>query len=451
MTVVSLNSSLSFSSYSASRWPKDPAGAFIGLAGDVARAIEPHSESDPVAILAQTLTAFGSLAGRGPHVRVEADDHPGRLYVALVGETSRGRKGTSWGHVRRLFESVDQTFPDRIDSGLSSGEGLIYRVRDPLIETVDGEEKTIDDGVADKRVLVVETELASTLKQLERQGNTLSPVLRSAWDGTTLATLTRNSRLRATGTHISVIGHITVEELRRRLDETEAANGFGNRFLWIAVTRSKLLPDGGTVPSSELNDLSVRLHSAYRHALKAGQLQRDDLARELWHDVYEDLSAGAPGLLGALTTRAEAQVTRLSLLYALLDEADAIGAKHLTAALELWQYAAASVAYVFGDSTGNPDADAILRALRETPGGLTRTDLFDLFKRNISARRIDTALATLLEQGRAHRVKEATDGRPAERWLYGRTKETKETKKGTDDAETDWLESLAAEVAELER
>ena len=123
-------------------------------------------------------------------------------------------------------------------------------------------------------------------------------------------------------------------------------------------------------------------------------------------------------------------MTRLSLLYALLDEADAIGADHLTAALALWNYSAESVAYIFGDSTGNPDADAILRALREMPDGLTRTEISNLFARNLSANRIDKALFLLLEQGRAHPVKQETGGRPAERWLYGRPKQTNDTKKG---------------------
>jgi hypothetical protein len=148
-------------------------------------------------------------------------------------------------------------------------------------------------------------------------------------------------------------------------------------------------------------------------------MHRDDAARALWRDVYPTLSAGGGGLLGALTTRAEAQVTRLSVLYALLDEADAIGEAHLVSALALWEYARESVAYIFGASTGNPDADAISRALQATPEGLTRTDIAALFGRNLSAARLDRAVTLLLEQQRARFVKEATGGRPSERWFHG--------------------------------
>ncbi len=366
---ATLSSSDSF--VSSPDWPSPPSGeAFHSLAGDVVRSLEPYTESDPVAILVQLLAGFGSLTGRGAHVRVEADQHPGRLYTAVVGDSSGGRKGTSWGHTRRLLSSVDATFADRVTGGLSSGEGLIERVKDGNEEN-ESDEKS--PGAVDTRLLVVETELASVLKVIERQGNTLSPVLRMAWDGVPLSTLTRNSALRATGTHVSVIGHITIEELRRRLDETEAANGFGNRFLWVCVRRARLLPEGADVPQAELDRLASRLHAAYRHALQVGEVKRDAAARALWHDVYPALSSGTGGLVGALTSRAEAQVTRLSLLYAMLDEATAIGEPHLRAALALWGYSARSVAHVFGDSTGNGDADAILRALRSTAEGLTRT------------------------------------------------------------------------------
>jgi hypothetical protein len=69
---------------------------------------------------------------------------------------------------------------------------------------------------------------------------------RKAWDGGILSTMTRSSSLRATGAHISIVGHITVEELRARLTRTDTANGFANRFLFALVKRSKVLPFGGS-------------------------------------------------------------------------------------------------------------------------------------------------------------------------------------------------------------
>jgi len=208
--------------------------------------------------------------------------------------------------------------------------------------------------MTDHRLLVVETELVSAFKVASRDGNTLSAVIRAAWDTGTLRTLTRNNPLTATNTHISIIGHITSEELRRHLDSTEAANGFGNRFLWLSVRRSKRLPDGGNLEPAALAPLVEQTRAALTFARRTGRVERSNAARELWHRVYDDLSEGQHGLVGSLLARAEAQVIRLSLLYALLDRAKQIEEPHLRAALELWAYADRSVRHLFGESTGTP-------------------------------------------------------------------------------------------------
>jgi hypothetical protein len=84
--------------------------------------VSPHTEADPVAILVQLLIAFGNMVGRGPHFVAEADRHHTNEFAVLVGSSAKGRKGSSWGHVRRLCELVDSEWTStRIRSGLSSG------------------------------------------------------------------------------------------------------------------------------------------------------------------------------------------------------------------------------------------------------------------------------------------------------------------------------------------
>ena len=39
------------------------------------------------------------------YVRVEGDIHPPRIWTALVGRTSKGRKGTAWGRIYELLAS----------------------------------------------------------------------------------------------------------------------------------------------------------------------------------------------------------------------------------------------------------------------------------------------------------------------------------------------------------
>jgi hypothetical protein len=212
-------------------WPTIDAHAFHGPAGEFVRATEPHSEAHPMALLVQFLVAFGCACGRGAHYQVEADRHYPNEFAVLVGPSARGRKGSAWGHVRRLLGDVDQTFARSLVGGLSSGEGLIAQVRDPA----DGETAHTS---ADKRRLVVEPEFAQVLKVLAREGNTLSAIVRQAWDGEPLQTIVRNDPLRATGAHIAIVGHITRDEPLRYLTATELANGFANRYLLVAVERS---------------------------------------------------------------------------------------------------------------------------------------------------------------------------------------------------------------------
>ena len=145
-------------------------------------------------------------------------------------------------------------------------------------------------------------------------------------------------------------------------------------------------------------------------------MERDAEAREMWQHVYSDLAAEREGLAGALLAQAEAHVLRLSLIYALLDGSASITADHLLAALALWEYIEASVAFIFGDATGDPTADTILAALRQN-GELTRTQVSDLFGRNLSSDRIARALQTLLQLGKARTEQQETGGRPREVWI----------------------------------
>ena len=159
-----------------------------------------------------------------------------RLNVAIVGPTGHGRKGLSHAESLGVYTRAVPDIYERTTTGLSSGEGLIQAVHDPIFRrepikekgrVVDYQEVEVGAGVADKRLLDVESELARTLRVLGREGNVLSAVIRQAWDSGNLRTMTKNPAT-ATGAHIGIIGHITKEELLRYLDSTEAANGFGN-------------------------------------------------------------------------------------------------------------------------------------------------------------------------------------------------------------------------------
>jgi hypothetical protein len=403
-------------------WPTMGDDAYHGLAGDVVREIEPHTEADPVAILIQFLTCAGNIIGNCPYDQVEGSRHRANVFSVLVGQSSKARKGTSWDRISEIVKTADERwFSDRAKGGLSSGEGLINEVRDEF-KKWNGKEGTweiIDPGVSDKRLMVTEPEFAGALVAADRHGNTLSSVIRKAWDAGKLSTMTRSSPLCATGAHISLIGHITIEELRARLTRTDMANGFANRFLFMLVKRSNLLPFGG----DELDDglilgLGERLKGAISSASNIGRIGWTSSARDAWKAVYGQLSEGKPGLLGAVTSRGEAQCVRLALIYALLDGAANIDLPHIRAGLAIWEYAEASAAHIFGASLGDNVADDIMRALQNAGReGMSRTAIRDLFGRHQSADRISAALALLASRGRARTETRQTAGRPTEIWI----------------------------------
>ena len=402
--------------------------AFTGLAGDIVRAVAPHTESDPVGLLLSAHVFFGNCIGRGPHYKVEATEHGTNLFVVKVGDSSKARKGTGEDRVLSFFRHVDDEWTGhRVHTGLSSGEGVIWEVRDPIIKLAKDRksgatvEEVIDQGVSDKRLMIIESEFAGALRVMQREGNILSRILRDGWDRGNLATLTKNSPARATGACISVIGHITATELKAYFDRTEMANGFGNRFLFACVRRSRLLPFGGALSDEDVAKLAYEIRRAVSGARGIQQVSMTPDAAEAWCAIYPDLSADRPGLLGSLTARAEAQVVRMAALYALWEGSNRISLDHLMAAVAIEEFCRSSVAYIFGDMLGDPIVDAILDALRAAgSSGLTRTEISNLFSRNVSASQITRSLGELARRRLAmQRRSDTSAGRPPEIWIAG--------------------------------
>ena len=408
-------------------WPEPlSSAAYHGLAHEFVSLVGPTTEADPAALLFQWLVAMGSIIGRGPHYRVGAERHHVNLFAVCVADSSKGRKGTSWNEVKGFCKLVDiEWWSRRISGGLSTGEGLIHAVRDSISEkvaikekgrVVDSQDQVTDAGVEDKRLLCVEGELGQALQCAAREGNTLSPIIRLAWDGQRLRVMTRNSREECAEPHISVIGHITNMELQTLLTTNDAVNGFANRFLWIGVARSQCLPFGGSVDAERLEDLAKRTREAVAVARTIEAVGWSQDAAAEWARVYPALSEGGRGLLGSVTARAEAYVVRLSALYAVLDGLAEIRLEHLRAARELWRYAYDSAAFIFGAAIGDPVADAIVELLRRKPDGAKRTEISKHFDNHKTKAQLDAALSTLQTQGLIRNAKCETGGRASEVW-----------------------------------
>jgi hypothetical protein len=374
--------------------------AFYGLAGEVVERVEQRTEADPAGLLTSFLTAFGAAVGPGPHALADGARHPARLDVVLVGRSARARKGTSWAVIRRVLAyGAPELVGRRLVAGMSTGEGLVA----DLAERSEGD---------DRVVLVVEPEVSRLLRSATRSAS-LSALLRQAWDGDDLQVLTRTKPLKASGASVSLIGHVTVEELRHRLTDVEASNGFGNRILWVGVARARRLPMGSEIPSDELDVLGNRISEAVARARTIGTLGFSDAGQELWASLYHSFEDDVTGIVGSLLARAEAQLLRLAVAYALTDGSSVIETDHLQAAEAVWRHCEATVHRVFGDSKPDHVTSLLLDALRTAgSAGLDGTQQRDLYARHAPGHRLAAARAELERRGLARTVRVETGGRP---------------------------------------
>ena len=405
-------------------WPAPISdAAFIGLAGDYIKVVGPQTEADPSALLVSLITGVGAMFENSAHARVGATKHSTNLFSVIVGETAQARKGTAISEIVRFLGIIDPEFRKNILSGLSSGEGLIEAVRDPQEGMVPSNQKgkpaewgIVDPGVADKRLLVRESEFAQVLQNMSRNGNTLSPILRQAWDCEPLCVMARSNKNRCMHPHIGLLASITNDELQQLLTSTDRSNGLANRILWTCARRVRVLPQGGDVDELALEALAKRLREVLQWALPGRFVKWGDAETE-WAKLYCELSSAADqGMYGNITARAQPQVLRIALVYALLDQSVEIQIAHLNAAREVWRYCADSARYIFGNFSRDKTEEVIFDAVRSRPDGMTQTEISRLFKNHKTREQLQRALHSLQQQGLISSHQQDTDGRSALIW-----------------------------------
>jgi hypothetical protein len=152
-------------------WPSMPMAAYHGLPGEVVAVLGPHTESDQVALLLQYLVSFGNCVGRRPYFQTEDTRHYPNLFAVMVGNTAKARKGTSADRIRRIFDIADAAWAyERTLGGMSSGEGVIWAVHDPIFTLRKGIEELSDPGIDDKRLLLDEREFYQALGRTSLHG-----------------------------------------------------------------------------------------------------------------------------------------------------------------------------------------------------------------------------------------------------------------------------------------
>ncbi len=385
-------------------WPTLDRAALYGLAGEIVNAIAPNTEADPVALLLTVLCAFGNAAGAASRALVDDDEHPPKLFVALVGTTASGGKGTSLAAVRPILRAADASwFESARVNGFASGEAIIARINGSL--------RRDQDEPIEKRAFVIETEFGRLLVVNGRDGSTASQIFRQAWDESRLHRISIQKEMLAEGAHLSLLAHVTPEELIAKLAPTDIAGGFANRVLFACVRRSRRIASPKPLDPALVGEFGRRLNETMRFAHHLRELQRSPEAEAVWEEFY-NCEPDRDGAVGAITSRSAAQRLRLSVAYALLDCSEIVRAEHILAAEATWRYCAASAEHIFGTLRGDRVQDQLLSALRDAyPEALTGKQQHEIFGRNVPASRLDVARRALQRAGLIEIVPQETGGR----------------------------------------
>jgi hypothetical protein len=104
-------------------------------------------------------------------------------------------------------------------------------------------------------------------------------------------------------------------------------------------------------------------------------------------------------MISSILDRLPTHVVRVAMIYCALDNCCLISVTHLQAAIAFCDYCRRSAEWLFGEKTGNRNADRIYNSLaRIKPAGMTRTEITEfVFKRNIAGAHLEELLGLLLQ------------------------------------------------------
>jgi hypothetical protein len=409
--------------------PELPEAALYGLPGRVVRTLSPTSEADDAGLLLAFLVMFGNAVGPGPYVNT-AGRQSCAEFLMLVGAQAMGRKDTALDAVQQIFTAFDTEWLARRNSikAISSGQALVDRISEVT--------RGGHDGIAaDPRLMFHPRELSSILSVMARS-DALGTALISCWDGEPLAHTTQRRNVQVDVHHVSVVGGITLRKLGGDRHWLADAGGLESRFLYAMVAKqgdvnpARINPDP---PPELVAETRQALENIWDRTLESTDVMSRALCElrgiQPWLDMNPPLQAGHPtgwlsdesmrkikltllhltqymdevGEGDELLNRGLQHVTRLALIYAIADGSAVIRPEHTKAALAVWTYCAKSARLIVAfAATPAPTHTAgqrrqVLHALaRRNPDWLTKSEIYDVFNRNVRKDVIDTLLDELL-------------------------------------------------------
>lgn len=415
--------------------PVTEANMFPGLLGQAVQLCSENSEAVPVAVASYIISWFTALVGPAVYYQLGDERRFLNNYYLLVGPSGMG-KGSSEHGPDRIFLRVEEYLQERFayayekgktdginqfplldvhDGGLSSGEGLAAAKNDG------SSDKPEQTPVPDKRILIKEPEFGNVLNMAQRQGNTLSHVLRNGYDGKTIKPLTKRDKVCVSNPFFCLIGNITPGELvEHSKSSVMSVNGMLNRtmILWTKAVRRQPIPEA--IPQDRLNSIAedlarrvmeARNHSFETHWKKQKAISRPIIlgsqARELWIKQYDQMiNMPDCSFVSTLCRRHRLHTLILSSVFALMDGVIVIEPSHLESALSWFRYSKSSVIYSYRTfsmqeqaSSVNTLAEDILKVISRTEseqGFCTCSDIYHWYHNKLSKELLHRALEKLL-------------------------------------------------------
>ena len=369
-----------------------------GLLGEIISSVEPHTEGDSAAIALNLVAQLGNMAGRSAWVAGGSKPLYQNLNLLVIGDSSSGAKGEGAAATDLITAGVDEEWfnncrPDEINSG----EGLKKMFADyEGVAISDGEAQAVPEQ--DKRRFVELQEFSICFTANNREGSTLSEAIRKLWDCplTTGSNVSKNP-FKGTNPYLSMFGHITPDELERKVNYTDATNGFLNRFLACHSEESKALPESGDRTVFGL--WHPVLKKSLKHMQKPGEIFRDAAAREVWGEYYRTRKEKnkEQGIVRNLTARDRPHIAKLSLIIALMNRRKAITLPDLEAAFDLWRYSVETWRFQFG-LFNRSMSDRVLAVLNAASKPLSYQEITKSVGANVKAHVLNDSLQRLRQK-----------------------------------------------------
>lgn len=231
-----------------------------GVIGKAVKEAMPHTEADPVGVMAQVLSMYSAAINGAV---VPPNERPITVWTVLVGPSTVGRKGFAYDTAERILtDTLEDFMSAKQRGGVTSGAALINTLFESFNDDLATEAS--DDG---GRVFIVDAEWPDTL-QAQARDPRYATAFRNAWDGKRVVNTTKGKdgkRVEESviSPRLGYTAHIQPGLWHKYISSTAALGGTYNRLLPLSVRYSKVLDDDDPLP--KLNP-SAALVSAFKWA-----------------------------------------------------------------------------------------------------------------------------------------------------------------------------------------